>query len=488
MKTLRLLAAALAIAAASSALASGYQIKIQIEGLRDTSVLLGHHFGKKKFVVDTVKVDSKGIGTFRGDSLLHGGIYLVITPSMNYFEVMIDRNAKDQRFELSTDTVDMVKNLKFKNSPANDAFLAYQSFMIEKQKGITDYAAKVRELGAADTSAMGARERKARRDNIAEHREQMQKLEKEVGAYWDNIIANSPKSLLASVIKAMKEIEVPEAPKDDKGNIIDSAFQFRYFQRHFFDNVDFADERLLRTPILESKIDAFFSRAVVPVPDSITVGADIVLGLAQKNDMVFRYALQYLFNQYNDNKIMGMDRVFVHLAEKYYLAGKAKWALQDTSFMRKVGERVEKLRPNLIGETAPELRLFDRENKLVSLHSIKAEYLILYFYEPSCGHCKKSVPDMHKMVKELGNPNVKIAFVYTQIDKDEWLKFIEEKELEGAIHLYDPYQRSNFRNLYDIYSTPTPYVLDKDKKIVAKRIGGETIMDFITKMTEQGAK
>lgn len=481
MKTLKLLALSLGLLFAGQGFAAGYKIKTQVVGLKDTTLLLGHHFGKKKYVVDTIKVDSKGVGTFTGDTLLNGGIYLVILPSMNYFEVLID---KDQEFEIKTDTADLVKNLSFKGSDDNVEFLNYQNFMVVKQKRSAEIREELKKLDGKDTLNPKKKEKEEIDAQRTVLKTEHEGIDKEITAYWDNIINSPKKTLLASVLKAMKEIDVPDAPKDDKGNITDSTFQFRYYREHFFDNVDFSDERLLRTPILESKIDAFFKKAVVPIPDSLVPATDQVIALSRKNDEVFKYVVQYLFNQYNDNKIMGMDRVFVSIAEKYYLSGEASWAKDDSVFMSKVNDRVYKIKPNLIGEIAPELRLYNDKNQIVSLHSIKADYLIVYFFEPSCGHCKKIIPQMYEMYLKMDTSKVKLVFIDTQVDVKEWEEFRTKHNLVHAINLYDPYQFSNFRNLYDVYSTPTPYVLDKDKRIIAKRIGPETIVEFIDKMIE----
>lgn len=456
----------------SQANASGYKIKTQISGLKDTTLLLGHHFGKKKFVVDTINLDSKGIGTFQGDSLLNGGIYLVILPSMNYFEILLD---KDQVFEVKTDTANLLKNLEFKGSDDNAKFQEYQNFMVEKQKKSGELREELKALSEKEKSEKEKEKLK----------EQLRTIDKEINEYWDKVINDQPESLLASILKAMREVEIPDAPKDENGVVTDSSFQFRYYQKHFFDNVNFGDPRLLRTPILESKIDAYFKKAVPPIPDSITVGIDAVVKLSRQNKEVHKYAIQYLFNQYNDNKIMGMDRVFVHIAEQYYLSGEAEWAKDDSSFMAKVNERVFKLKPNLIGETAPDLRLYNDGNKIQSIHSIEADYLVMYFFEPSCGHCKKIIPQFHELYQKMDKSKVKVALIYTQVEPEEWKEFIEKHELQDFINLYDPYQLSNFRNLYDIYSTPTPYILDKDKKIIAKRIGPDVIVDFVEKMIER---
>ena len=117
------------------------------------------------------------------------------------------------------------------------------------------------------------------------------------------------------------------------------------------------------------------------------------------------------------------------------------------------------------------------------MHQIEAEYLILIFYEPSCGHCKKVIPKLYDIYEKYKGKNVKVFALYTQGKKEEWTEFIEEKKLDW-INVYDPYYISNFRDLYDIYSTPVIYMLDKDKKIVAKRLAIEDIEDFLSKKFE----
>ena len=57
-----------------------HKIEVKVNGVKDTTLLLGYHYGAKKLVSDTIWVDSKGKGVFAGDSLLDGGLYLVLTP------------------------------------------------------------------------------------------------------------------------------------------------------------------------------------------------------------------------------------------------------------------------------------------------------------------------------------------------------------------------------------------------------------------------
>ena len=174
---------------------------------------------------------------------------------------------------------------------------------------------------------------------------------------------------------------------------------------------------------------------------------------------------------------MGMDRVFVNLADKYYLSGECWWA--DSTLLSKMGERVNKIKPNMLGEIAPDLKMEDVNGKWQQLKYIKADFTILIFWEPSCGHCKKEIPKLYELYKSIRDKGIEVFAVYTQNDTTEWKKFINEHVILDWLNVYDKYRITNFRNLYDIYSTPVIYILDKNKKIIAKRIGIDQIEKFL---------
>jgi hypothetical protein len=112
--------------------AQKYEIKVKINGISDTVIYLGHHFGEKKYVVDTARIDSKGYATFTGDKELNRGIYLVVMPSkgMTYFEFLIGAAKK---FSIETDTANFVNNMKIKGCKENIVFNQYQKRMTEIQ-------------------------------------------------------------------------------------------------------------------------------------------------------------------------------------------------------------------------------------------------------------------------------------------------------------------------------------------------------------------
>ena len=127
----------------------GHELKFRVEGLKDTVAYLGYHYGDKQYVSDTVRVDSKGNFTFKGDEPLEGGIYLVVMPSKAYFEIIVT----EQKFSIETKVTDPVENMKITGSYENKVFNEYQKFLASKQKEITPLKTRFDAVKANEDSA-----------------------------------------------------------------------------------------------------------------------------------------------------------------------------------------------------------------------------------------------------------------------------------------------------------------------------------------------
>jgi peroxiredoxin len=454
--------AAICILAATFAAkaSSGYEIKVQVHGLADSALFLGNHYGDKQYVRDTIKLDQTGTGIFKGPDSLPGGIYLVILPNKTYFEILVN----EQKFEIETDTLDYVQNMKVKGSVENTLFNEHQKYIIAKSRETQQIKARL------DAN-------KDNKDSVEVIRAKLNDADKEVKAYRMKIVSDHPNTFMAKVIKTMSEPEVPEAPKDANGVITDSTFQFRYFKAHFFDNVDFSDERLLRSPILQSKIKTYTQQLTVPLPDSLIQAIDTIIIKARANKEVFKYCVATLANFYETSNIMGYDKIFVHLAEKYYLTKEAFWA--DSALQAKILERVMKIKPNILGVPAYDIHMPDTEMKMRRLYDVKAKYTILVFWDPTCSHCKTEVPKLAQYYDSVKvSKNIEVFSVGIESDVELWKKFIKDNKLNW-INVSDLYNNTNFRNYYDIYSTPVIYLLDEKKNIIAKRLDTDKVRDFI---------
>lgn len=437
----------------------GYRIEVKIEGLRDTSIYLAYHFGDKKLVKDTIYLDKHGKGVFEGDKKLDGGIYLIALPNMNFFEMIVD---KDQEFSVTTDTTDLFKSLKFNGSNQNNTFLNYQRFMAEQQK--------------ASGSLVNRRKlNKENPDSLDAITEEMKVLDNKVKDYWKRISSENQGMLLGNLINAMRPPEPPDF--EIPGSVVNKdsmrwVLGYQYNKNHFLDNIDFSDQRLLRTPVLLTKLDRYFNNILIQKPDSVIPEITKIVNRCRANEKMFQYVVTYLLNNFLKSNIMGMDEVFVNVAEDYYLSGEADWI--DSTSLVKIRDRVYKLKPNLIGNVARDLKMETETGEWVALHQIDAKYIVLYFWETDCGHCKKSTPVLYDIYKKHKESGLEIFAVYTQDNKQEWLDYLNEKGFDW-INTWDPKHTTYFRLFYDIYSTPTVYLLDEHKKIIAKRISVEAL-------------
>lgn len=435
----------------------GYDIKVKINHLRDSSIYLAYHYGDKQYIKDTAQLDATGVTRFKGDEKLPGGIYLIVLPSKTYFEIVV---GDDQHFSLTNDTTNYTVNFKSEGSLENKLF--YEDIRYLSQKGQERASLKGQYDGAVTEDAK------------TELRAKMQALDDSVKAKRRSIVQNNPNLLYSKVLLLLQEIDVPEPPKKANGELLDSAFAYKYMMRHYFDNVDFADDRLLRTPILLQKVEVYLEKSVSPDPDSIIKVVDTILQRAMPNQETFKFWAITLLNKYANSKVMGHDAIYVHIVDNYYSKGKAYWVESADSL--RIAENANSTRPLLIGKKAPRLALKDTSGKLHDIYKIPSKYLVLYFYSDDCGHCKKETPKLVAAYDSLKTQfDLKVVAVDTEIERENWLKFIEEQGMKDFINLADIELQNYFRETYHIKSTPQFYLLDKDRKIIGKRLSAEQL-------------
>ncbi len=462
MKRISFLLTIIIIGFVSITRAQGYKIEVQINGLKDTTIMLGYHLGDKKYVQDTAKVDSKGYAVFQGDSLRQG-IYLVILPTKTYFEILVTKN---QRFSVKTDANNLLEKLSFSGSKENSENLEYQRFMVDNQRLMMDYQKKFKTVSSKP-------------DSVKIMQEKIKNLDKKVNDYWDEVIKKDPNSFLAAIIKTLIPIKTPDFKLPANTKNADSlkwVMGYQYNKNHYFDNISLTDSRLIRTPLLEQRLNVFFDKLLIPVPDSIIPEVFKVIEKTRPNKDMFQYTLQHLGNKFATSNVMGFDAIFVAIAEKYYLTGEAWWA--DKKTVESIQQRVKAMKPNLIGSQCPDLSLPDIAGSIKKLSDIKAKITVLYFYDSNCSHCKKVTPEVKKLYDTFKPKGLEIYAVYTQGNQPEVVEYINKNNLNW-INVWDPAQNSKFRDLFDIYSTPVIYVLDAKKKIIAKRISEESLKDLL---------
>jgi thiol-disulfide isomerase/thioredoxin len=442
---------------------TGYELDINISGLRDSSIYLAYHLGDKQYIKDTLKLDNNGHAVLRGKDMLPKGIYMVVLPGRKYFEILI---SDDQIFSLNCSYSDYFNTLKFNGSDENNAFVNYQRKWILLQKSAGAVSARIQN-------------NKQNADSLKILTAIQKKQEDQMIAYLQGVVSENKNNLLAVLVKALIPVPVPEYTVPAGISNRDSArwvWNYNYNKNHFFDNFDLTDERLLRTPILQARLDAFFSNVVIQSADSINKEIDVIMKKCQPDYKVFQFISVYLFNHFRESEIMGHDAVMVKLADDIYLSGKADWVTKE--FKEDLRKQIELIRPNLIGKKAHNLIMDSYKGIFVSLDDIEKEFTVLIFWEPDCGHCKEALPKLKAFYDKAKNDNIEVFAVCTTSDKAKWSKYIEDNKLTW-INGWDPERKSRFDYYYNVQSTPLIYILDRNKKIIAKKLGIDDIASYI---------
>jgi thiol-disulfide isomerase/thioredoxin len=302
----------------------------------------------------------------------------------------------------------------------------------------------------------------------------MEVLNKEVQAFQDEFFVRHKDQWVTLFFKGLEVVSTGPFPSPKTQEEWNE--EFRYQKDHFFDNIDFLDKRFCYTNYFPKKIEEYLLKQVETVPDTMAKVASRLVAKTMKDTTCYQLMLTTLTNYALQSNIMGMESVWAKLAEDYYLKGLAGWA--DTTFLSDIRSEYKKVRFNRIGMTAKDLPLQDSLNRKVQLFNLGRKYTLLVFFEPSCGHCKKEIPSLHdNLYKKYADKGLDVACVYMPVDKKEWLGFVNEHHLHGTYwhNLWDPNRTSYYWEFYNTATTPSIYLLDKDKKIIAKKLSEETL-------------
>ena len=451
--------------------AQSFRVTLQAPQFKSGIAYLTYHMGKSLNIEDSAAVNIRGLAIFSGNRKLKPGIYAIVLPGKTKsVDLLVD---KEQLISIKIDTSDLLNKTVVIGSPAHALLQDYQK--VVPQKAV---------LLEAEKKAYSTSTTKA---DSALHEANYLTANKSLNDYRENILKTHPNSMMAALLLAMKE---PQVKNNKPVTHEDSLENYNYYKAHYWDGVTFMDDRIIRTPFFLPKLERYYRELMVPDADSIIKESDYQLLLARSAPDMYRFLLDWLTDEYLSPKYMGQDAVFVHLFEKYHSKGVSNWL--NKKQMDQISNRAYMLMSNLIGAQAADLNMVDSTGKPTSLYSQAADYTVVIFWDPNCGHCKEELPHIDSMYNASWKANkVKIYAVLSADSKEdvkkEWVKYIQDHDLKWT-HVYQTKatedaiiaaKQPGFRQLYDITQTPTLYLLDKEKHIIAKKLTWQQLDDLL---------
>ncbi|PTN09378.1 thiol-disulfide isomerase/thioredoxin [Mangrovibacterium marinum] len=440
--------------------AQAVQIQINFPEHRDSQLLVaGYYFGGL-YVKDTLQLDAQGMALLSKDSLMDQGIYELYLNEQQHFDFLL---GADQQFGIKL--VPEKNQIRVEGANETKQFQAYINYLAGQKARYAELSAKLKDAP----------------DSPAQIKHELQQLDQEVRQYQYTIGLKNKDNLFGKMVLATQRPTINPEQIPEKYRANDSlkwVYEYNFRKQHYWDNFDLGERALWRTPFVKSQLQDYFNKVLLQSPDSVLPEAIRIIEKFRDNAEIFQNLTSFLVNNTIQSKIMGMENVFVALAKRYYLSGQGHWA--DDKTMENIRQEVALRQNNLLGQPAPELLLEDAEGKFHSLYDQTARYTILAFWEPGCSHCKKEIPKLYDELFLQARPSeLTVYAVYTMTDKQEWSDFLEQHELNGWHNLWDPKQISNMKRLYGIRTTPSFFLLDQDKKIIAKQLDVAGLRHFL---------
>ena len=215
---------------------------------------------------------------------------------------------------------------------------------------------------------------------------------------------------------------------------------------HFWDGIEAFDGPTDENPVLAAQIDFYFDKLVVPLPDSITMEINRLVERTGDNTDLRDFILWHLLERYRHPEYMSQDQVFVWLYDHYF----SQLEIKDLNAanLALIRDKAERFRRLALFIPAPNFKI----NDSIDLQSVENKYTVLFFYDHDCEVCQQELQDLDS-----------VCAVHPDVTA---IKIDMNSEDTGLNVLYD---------LYDIETTPLIYVLDREKRIIGKKIQAKQI-------------
>lgn len=452
-------------------LSQNYKIDIFISEQPNEEVIVGRIKGDKFTPVDTVMPKAGNI-SFELSNSAATGVYRLLLGQTVYAQVMHEAPQKLD-FIFNKENCFLKSNF---NSPS-DSLLVIESEenMVWAHFSDLDKTYKKQLIGLVtqinyfqEKSDDKYYTEKRRKETIKKYNEIQQKR----NALVSSSVKKHPNLFATKMIKMYTE------PFMD-GNLSEKV-RNRIFERDFFKGLDFSDEQLLNSAVYTKKVYSYltsYTKKELSHEDKVKEmnrAADRIIEHTNSNKVVGAYIVDFLMRGF---EMLQFDEVLQHIAEVYTPSVPCKDGDKSTLNRRL---NYQKMLP---GTLAPQFSLIDVIGDSVSLSDISSNYKLIIFWASWCPHCKQLLPNIYQWYL---NRDVDIEVIAISIDEnqDDWRSFVTERDYNW-INCSEPEKwDGKVATEYNIYATPTMFLLDKENQIISKPLTFNDFLDRIMSLPE----
>lgn len=430
-----------------------YQVKIHVQNLPEGSKpILLRIFNGNMYVVDSVPALNQQTVTFRVPESTEQGMLRAILGSSAYAQFMnrqptaLDFLYTRENIELSLDFNNPENSVEIIQSDENRDYFSYM-------KKDSRYFMK---LGSLEQVVTQYPDRDAFY-NMALHYYKEYQIERD--KWIDSCYRNNPKSLAARILNTRR---MPFTEGDLTPQERDSVYREQFLSR-----IEFTDTLLLYTNIYTDKLfqylNFFLNRDAGPRENEnlIISVLDQIEPQISVNEQIRNNLLQFLISGF---EAMKMENVLAHISNNYLQ--------QCGSSMDMVKRRLEGYRKMAIGQKVPDVTAMDLNNKPVNLYDEVNPYTLLVFWHTGCSHCQILMNKLPGMIQKglFKKHNVKILSISIDEKREDWEKYSKEHPFSWTNAYVEGAFDSQAAKDFNIFATPSIFLLDDNHRIIAKPI------------------
>lgn len=422
-----------------------FQIHAKIKDLPSKKIWLISINGDKQKLIDTTYSDNKGTISFNIRPNLPVGLYHIVLDYDKYLELVFNQ----ENISLTSELFELIDSTKIIESEENKVLyqhLKYEKMMNQKMLRLKEV---MDEFGL---------HQKISKLCLKEYKNYIKQKTKN----YSNIEVSYPKFYSTALIKARLKKEVlPNLPPQEKLN---------YLKNHFWDNYDFANISLTSSDALSQKLIDFLELysskdySIEKQERAFIEACDFVLPKTKSSQKVYEFTLDFLVRGFEH---FGFEKVLKHLSDNYTIETSCENDARKTSLQKKLDSR----KSSMIGIKSPEIVIQKINGETFKLSELESTQTLIVFYASWCSHCRDDLPTLNDWYKEFTTkyPNsLKIVAISIDTDKKEWQNFVEQNQFD-FIHVSElKGWESKTTDDYNVYATPTFFLLDKDKNILQK--------------------
>ncbi len=445
--------------------AKDYQVRIHVKNLpADSQPILLRIYNGNLFILDSIPAVNQEEITFRIPENTRPGMLRTIlgmsaySPMMPSQPIALNFIFNRENIEINTDYQDPQNAAEIVTSEENKLYFGFMKsdLLFFKKLGLLEQVVQ----------------------NYPEQDEFYQKalthylkVQNEREKFIDKTCKINTKTLASRIIKNQKMPVLPgKLTPEERDSLIN---------QQFLSEVNFNDTTLLYTNIYTDKVFRFIQMHMKPTATPRENEANCIRAIDQLvpvldiNPTIQQHILQFLIEGFESMKI---EEVLAHISSNYLQ--------QCGSNSDIIKQRLEGYRKMAVGQKVPDFTSNKTQGEPFNLYNHISPYTLILFWHTGCEHCQILMNNLPGLSRAglFSDHQLQIIGVSIDENKEEWEKFSENYQLDWINTHVEGSFGSQIASDYNLFATPTMFLIDAEYNIIAKPLTLEELKNNIMEL------